>query len=291
MTRIALLLALVLRLAGGPLAAAESAAPPEEVVAGASEAWDALAKKHWGDAALGAELARANGASRDAPIAEGTAIRIPPLLRHTVAPGDTLVGIARRFLGSAEAVDEIRRFNPKLKSDLLLVGQKIRVPQLQPGRAPAAAVEAPKPPPVAEKKPEAPGREVARAAPPAPARAPAPPPEPAVAEVSAPPPEPLPQVDRFADDLRGAVNDYLEGRYEESLEKLESLREPVLAEGSEAERESLLRHLFYVYVAFDRTERACETYKTLEAVAPDARWDPDMVSPKILRAVEDCQGG
>ncbi len=91
------------------------------------------------------------------------------------------------------------------------------------------------------------------------------------------------------DELRRAVNAYLDGRFEESLELLEALRTPLLAHGDDADREQLFKHLIYAYVAFERKAAACGAYRALRSVKPELELDPDLVSPKILDAVSTCE--
>jgi hypothetical protein len=102
------------------------------------------------------------------------------------------------------------------------------------------------------------------------------------ADVSAPP-------RREPDELRRAVNAYLDGRFEESLEMLEALRTPLLAQGSDAEREQLFTHLVFTYVAFERNADACNAYRALRSVSPAARFDTDLTSPKVLSAISTCE--
>lgn len=48
----------------------------------------------------------------------------PRVVYHTVEPGDTLWSISRKYNGS---IEQIKKLNPQLKSNNLIVGQKIRV--------------------------------------------------------------------------------------------------------------------------------------------------------------------
>ena len=50
----------------------------------------------------------------------------------------------------------------------------------------------------------------------------------------------------------------------------------------------LLRHLLYVYVAFERRDDACVMYQALLAVDEEPEWDPDLVSPRILDTIRAC---
>ena len=90
-------------------------------------------------------------------------------------------------------------------------------------------------------------------------------------------------------ELRRAVNAYLDGRFQESLELLEALRTPLLAHGDDADRERLFVHLIFAYVAFERDAAACSAYRALRSVKPELELDPDLVSPKVLDAISACE--
>jgi hypothetical protein len=64
-----------------------------------------------------------------------------------------------------------------------------------------------------------------------------------------------------------------------------------LAGGTRADQQLLLRYLVFVYTAYNQTDRACESYQALRQIRPDLTWDPDEVSPKILRLIASCEGG
>ena len=61
---------------------------------------------------------------------------------HVVRPGDTLEGLARRFLGSYRWWHELHRLNPRIADpDLLIPGQRIRIWIERPSPQPNAQVE------------------------------------------------------------------------------------------------------------------------------------------------------
>ena len=91
------------------------------------------------------------------------------------------------------------------------------------------------------------------------------------------------------EELRRAVNAYLDGRFEESLELLEALRTPLLARGNDVDREQLFKHLIFAYVATEQEAAACRAYRALRSVNPELELDPDLVSPKILDAISTCE--
>ena len=90
-------------------------------------------------------------------------------------------------------------------------------------------------------------------------------------------------------ELRRAVNAYLDGRFEESLDLLLALRTPLLAHGDDADRQQLFKHLIFAYVAFERDAAACSAYRALRSIEPELELDPDLVSPKILDAISTCE--
>ena len=62
---------------------------------------------------------------------------------HVVRPGDTLEGLARKFLGSHEAWRELHRLNPNVADpNVLTPGQRIRIWVARPSNQPTAQVEA-----------------------------------------------------------------------------------------------------------------------------------------------------
>lgn len=86
----------------------------------------------------------------------------PTSFDYVVQPGDTLAGIADRYLGNRLLTYQLARYNGIEKPALLAAGQTLRIPGKKPApvRRPAAPAPAPAPPPRA-----APPRAAATAAP------------------------------------------------------------------------------------------------------------------------------
>ena len=100
-----------------------------------------IAAAHYGVASLYTVIFEANTPMLKHPdaIYPGQVLRIPPVteLTHTVASGDTLGKIAKRYLGDASRYPEIFEANRgQLSSpDAISVGQKLVIPVRQPGNA------------------------------------------------------------------------------------------------------------------------------------------------------------
>jgi LysM repeat protein len=255
---------------------------PDERIAERGDSWPELAREHLGRAELAGDLAEINSASGSGPEA-GARVILPMMTQYRVQPRNTMVGISRRFYGTPERIDVIMRANGKSNPSRLLAGERLRLPVIafgalpKPGPGPSAAAgtgsgEAEKRAPAATPAAELAEQEELG------------PPEVAAAPAGAP---------RTAakSSLQQAVAAYREGRYEESLQTLEALRPELLRRGSEEDRALLLRHLIFVYVAYDRTDGACQSYESLRSLEPRPRWDPEFVSPKIIRVVRGCNGG
>jgi hypothetical protein len=240
---------------GPPEPGAALEAPFSEVVRvepGAT--WDALALEHWGDARHARALARVASGEPDAPLVAGKSIPVPVLVEERLRSGETLAALSRRYYGTSTRAELLMSVNGIRDARKLRVGAKIRVPVvLLEAEVAAAEGEAPV---------------VARPA--------------AVAAA------PAPRGGEFEEPLRDAIDAYLEGRYERALEELEGLRARVLARGHLGERELLLTHLVYLYVAFDRPDRACKAFGELRALDPSVSFDEDLVSPKIRKLVDRC---
>lgn len=231
------------------------------------ESWAGLAERYWQvdpeeSGTLGAVLAELCGQPAERPPEPGARLAIPVLVRHRVRSGDTLMAISRRFYGSGAWSEKLARLNGVTDARRLWVGREIRVPVLTPAQAAEPA--------------DSGGPSVSTA-------------PPTVAAPAAPPEDPTRvRVTALEADVRVAINAYLEGDYEEARDRLERLRPSVLAHGDARTQCELLTHLTFVYVAFERGERACETYGALRALAPDLTWEPDRVSPKIRDVTRSC---
>jgi LysM repeat protein len=230
----------------------------DEHIVSSGESWSSLSTRYWGEAALHQELARQVGGAPDAQLRVGQKLTIPVLIPYRIKSGETLAAVSRRFYGHPQQAEPLARMNGIREPRRLQVGTRVRVPLADLGPGPAIPA-------------------VARAE---------------VPQVSAAPPQSAPtQQASFGGPLRRAINAYLDGSYELALERLEGLRPRVLAEGKPSEQGLLLRHLVFVYTAFDRDPEACESYLALREIHPEYEWDPDEVSPKILRVVAGCEGG
>lgn len=225
------------------------------------ESWSGLAHRYWGKASLAGELAFHAGGSRDAVLGSGLELRVPVLISYPLAAGETLAAVSRRFYGHSSAGEPLARLNGVADPRRLRVGTPIRVPIQSrrtpklPGNGPnARAIHAAETPPVA------------------------------AAGSDRHPSE-------FAAPLRHAVRTYRDGNWGAALLELEELRPLVRARGSRAEQLQALEHLTIVYTAFDRIAEACSAYRALRRLAPQQRWDPDRISPKVIERSAECTGG
>jgi hypothetical protein len=214
------------------------------------ESWSDLAARYWSDAGLGSALAQWCGAERDSAPQPGQRLTIPALVNYRLRPGETLAALSRRFYGGPQRAESLARLNRTRNANRLRAGHLLRIPLL----AAAQGVE--------ENEPVA-RRDVAAA--PSEARDPAP-----------------------AADLQNAVNAYLDGSFEQALEKLEQLELRIRRSGSVAEQRMVLRYLVFSYVAFDRDDAACDAFARLRKVEPDPDLDPELVSPKIRGVINRC---
>lgn len=226
---------------------------------GPGETWSSLARDHWDDAKLGRHLAVFLDLDGSVPPRAGAVLPIPALLTWKVQRGKTLSSLSRTFYGSANRASAIARLNGIRDPRRMQAGAKLRIPFPEIAQQPSPPAE------VSAQTDASMPTEVS-----------------AQADVSAPP-------RRESDKLRRAVNAYLDGSFEESLQLLEALRTPVLAQGSDAEREQLFTHLVFAYVAFARNADACSAYRALRGVNPAVRFDADLTSPKVLSAISTCE--
>jgi LysM repeat protein len=92
----------------------------------AGETWASLALELLGDARRAEVLARENGGVSWVPPAQGQEVRVPFVLTHIAAAGDTSAQIARRYYGDANRgwlLDEynFRKPGPLLRGEVVLV--------------------------------------------------------------------------------------------------------------------------------------------------------------------------
>jgi LysM repeat protein len=218
------------------------------------ESWNDLAARYWGDASLGPALARWCGADGTSAPNTGKTLTVPALVSHRLAPGETLVALARRFYRDPAKAAELGRLNQVKDPRQLHSGRQLRIPLLA-----MVVVDAP-----AKAEHSASG----------------------TADVAARPPASRAKV---SPDLMTAVNLYLDGDFEGALARLERERSRILASGSDQERSQLLRYLIFSYVAFDRHDAACDAYAAMQRIEaePDLN-DPELVSPKIRDVLGRC---
>jgi hypothetical protein len=224
------------------------------------DTWAGLAQRYWGDAARGGELAELSGKTAIA-LEPGQEIRIPALIPHRIRSGESLAAVSRRIYGEPEKAGALGRLNQLARPESLAIGQLIQVPVLT------------LPPPREDALPD----------------------DPPIQVPAAPEEDPLPDVGSKADpapptlapSLQAGIDWYRAGRYAEALSVLEVLAADP-AWGEPHDRDALLQHLVFVYVAFERDALACETFAALRALRPDFTWDEDQVSPKVIERTSRC---
>jgi hypothetical protein len=97
--------------------------------ASGSETWPAMAQDWLGDQTRADTLARENGGVAWVAPAAGQEIRIPFVLTHLTAPGDTTMQIARRYLGDQNLAWVLEAYNHR-KDAPLVRGEVVLVPLL-----------------------------------------------------------------------------------------------------------------------------------------------------------------
>ena len=219
---------------------------------GAGDTWSALAAEHWGDEGLFAELSELVPDRADG-LRTGQILTLPVLIPYRVQAGETLAALSRRAYGHSANALWIARINRISDPRALREDQIVRFPLTftRPVKDPGAA------------------------------SAPVPPPPP----VSTPPPAAPP---RYLDAIEFGMRAHAIGDYELALGHLEGLREEILARGNTREKVLLLHELTVLYVAFDRASEACRNYRQLLRLDPSLSWDPELVSPKIIRMTRSC---
>lgn len=254
------------------------------------DTWSSIAGTYWGDPALGRALALQLGVDPGSLPEVGASLQIPGLVEWRIRKGESLAVVSRHLYGTPDRTRQIAALSEISEPSRVRVGDRVRAPFLVHARvSEAESTGETESPPDSDRGPDDP----APSPPPisAPAEATGPgtdgptAPRPVAEPVSAPPSS-LTEEDRRT--LRSGVNAYLEGSYEEALERLEAIRRSVLAQGDDGERALLLRHLVFLYVAFDRLDDACGPYVALRRIDPEGSLDPDEVSPKVRLAVAGC---
>jgi hypothetical protein len=248
------------------------------------DTWSSIAATYWGDPALGRALASQLGVDPGSTPEAGASLQIPGLVEWKIRKGESLAVVSRHLYGTPDRTRQIAGLSAISEPSRVRVGDRVRAPFLVHARVSEAGSL-----PDTDRGPDDPAPVPPPISPPAQATGPgtdgpsAPVP---VAEPVSATPSSLTEEDRHT--LRSGVNAYLEGSYEEALERLEEIRGSVLARGDDGERTLLLRHLVFLYVAFDRLDDACGPYLALRRIDPEGSLDPDEVSPKVRSAVASC---
>ena len=228
------------------------------------DTWSELAKTHLGRATAAPTLAELNGYTTDQPLRVGARIVVPVVLAHTLARGESLSSLAQRFYGVPTKAATLQAFSRIDDANRLAVGTPLEIPLIAFVRAEKtqAVDDATKP--------------IAVAAPPTPGSQAAPPPPAA----EAPP--------RFVGPLDAAGRSFASGEYDRARAILESLREIVASEGTEADRRNWGRLLAFVYIALDRDADACAVYRTGSPASGQTALDPDLVSTRVRDVLLKC---
>jgi len=286
------LLALVVVL---PSAAVLAAEKEHRVAPG--ESASGIAKRYYGNFESTSLMLLYNG-REDPVIRPGEKLRVPHCEVHVVKRGDSWSSLAKRYLGRVSAYEAVALLNGLIPDAPLRPGQRIAMPvglryELKRGESLAGLakrfhgdarmseairifndIDDPRRLSVGQRI-EIPLVTLFLAE------------EPKRSARSASPPKAVP---RFNDDLSAAKTAYDRGEYDQAAARLAAVRSRVESEGSLPERMELLRLSAFLQVAFDRTDRACEQFRSYRAIGGKAKFDPDLVSPKIRKALAGCEG-
>ena len=252
------------------------------------DTWSELAKKHLGRANAAPTLAALNGYATDQPLRVGARIVVPVVLEHTLARGESLSSLAQRFYGDPNKAATLQAFSRIEDATRLAVGTPLEIPLIAFVRAEKTqTVNDGKKPIAVPASAPAKRAETAKAAPvTAPPVAVAAPPNPSS---QAPPPPPVAEAPpRFVGPLDAAGRSFASGEYDRARDILESLREIVASEGTEADRRNWGRLLAFVYIALDRDADACAVYRASSPASGATALDPDLVSPRIRDVLLKC---
>jgi LysM repeat protein len=230
------------------------------------DTWSSVAKRHLGRSSASPMLAELNGFAAGEPLRVGARVVIPVVLRHSLARGETLSSLADRFYGDQQKAALLQEFSRIDDANRLPVGTPLEIPLVSFLRRDTAVAAPPTVKPV-ENAAVAP----ASASP---------------LDVAEPPP---PEARRFEIPLADAGRRFADGEYDRARELLEALRARVTSEGAAADRREWGELLAFVYIALDRDDEACTTYRT--GVPPEAPtdFDPDLISPRIRAVLSNCE--
>src|SRR5262245_24552979 len=236
------------------------------------DTWSELAMKHLGRAAAAPTLAELNGYTADQPLRVGARIVVPVVLAHTLARGESLSSLAQLFYGDPAKAATLQAFSRIEDAKRLAVGTPLEIPLIAFVRAERAQAVDDAKKPIAAAVPDPP---VAVASPTPPVAVAPPPPA-----AEAPP--------RFVGPLDAAGRSFASGEHDRARAILESLREIVASEGTEADRRNWSRLLAFVYIALDRDADACAVYRAGSPASGPTALDPDRVSPRIRDGLLKC---
>jgi LysM repeat protein len=272
----------------------------------AGDAWSAIAQKYLGRPAAYPTIARLNGLAPGQPLQVGARILIPAVIPYQLQRGESLSLLADRFYGDHERSGILQQFNGIDDPRRLSPGQALQIPVVSlvllkdrrsaPTTAESSTTEKQK---VAIKKP-APAKtapepvmgtasaKASKAVPTAPSVVA---PNPAAATTAASAAKLSKPEHRFTRQLSAAERASRNGDYAGARASLEALETRIAAEGTSHDKAEFWRQLTFVYVAFELNDETCTAFSRFRKSAPDMSFDPDVVSPKILRAVSACTAG
>ncbi len=95
------------------------------------DTWFSLARMFLGAPKRAATLARANGAVSWVPPVENQEIEIPAVVAHLASDGDTMMGLAQRYLGDINRAWELDIYNDRDSKKKVLRGDVILVPLIE----------------------------------------------------------------------------------------------------------------------------------------------------------------
>ena len=254
----------------------------------AGDAWSAIAQKYLGRPLAYPTIARLNGLTPGQPLQIGARILIPAIIPYELQRGESLSLLADRFYGDHKQSEVLQQFNDIADPRRLSPGQALQIPVvslvlLKDRRSAPASTRSS----TGAKKTAAVKKPVSTKT--APESASASKPEPAMSPVAAvkkSAPEP-----RFTRQLGAAQRAFRRGDFARARASLEALVKRIAAEGTPSDKAELWRQLTFVYVAFELTDETCTAYGRFRRGAPNMSFDPDVVSPKIRRAVSACATG
>jgi LysM repeat protein len=280
---------------------------------------ESIAADYYGNRSQAIFVIESNGLERDKPLKPGQKVRIPTAFRYRVHKGETLEGLAQRFLDDKRRAQFLAAFNGMRASDKLREGQDLVVPFQHVHRtempeslqsvARAFYGDASKAKLLADYNFRnapmlAKGERVLvpvahvriravrlQQQPPPPSSPPAGKPvkEPPAPQLAAAPPKEAQKreaelAERVGKQLSIAEKAYKEGSYSDVpavLDKVLTDEDP-----SEAQLAEIFRLKAFAYVALGLDELAVTAFREVLARKPDVALDEATVSPKIRAALE-----